>query len=68
MACIKLSPIGNVFAAGYATAKLYKISPTDVLAEEGSSGFHPLEAVMSRLIRRPLRHLGAILGVLEEML
>jgi hypothetical protein len=34
MACIKLAPIGNSFAAGNATAKLYRISPTDVLVEE----------------------------------
>jgi hypothetical protein len=35
VACVKLAPIGNRLAAGYATAKLYKILPADVLAEEG---------------------------------
>ncbi len=35
MTCIKLSPIGNGLAAGNASAVRNKISPTDVLAEEG---------------------------------
>jgi hypothetical protein len=32
--CIKLSPIGNGFAAGNASAVRNKIYPTDVLTEE----------------------------------
>jgi hypothetical protein len=43
VACIKLAPIGNGFAAGYARAVACKFSPTDVLAEEGPVfSFEPL--------------------------